>query len=313
MAIQKPSIPKGTRDFSPAEMMRRTYIFETIKSVFRTYGFAPLETPAMENLSTLLGKYGPVVGICPFYDDLMIAFRTNGLMRLKATESYREEIIDRNLRIFCLYKDSDQGVLWIGVDGKGAMMYMKRHSIATNLLTAHLSQNFTRQVRSILTDADGSLWFGTKGDGLVRILNYGEDMGGGKKAIEGKINEAQAVLDEFNERPAEWHYLQSAVFYKKNWVNESKKQLEIAIQMDPDNAKYRTAYTKLKDKIAGDARRAANPDAQAQQNGAGAQQSQQPYPEEQQMGGGGLCEQCAACCACNLAFNCCMNACCGCR
>ena len=55
---QKPSIPKGTRDFSPAEMMRRTYIFETIKSVFRTYGFAPLETPSMENLSTLLGKYG---------------------------------------------------------------------------------------------------------------------------------------------------------------------------------------------------------------------------------------------------------------
>ena len=55
---QKPSIPKGTRDFSPAEMMRRTYIFETVKSVFRTYGFAPLETPAMENLSTLLGKYG---------------------------------------------------------------------------------------------------------------------------------------------------------------------------------------------------------------------------------------------------------------
>jgi len=58
MACNKPTIPKGTRDFSPAEMMRRTYIFETIKSVFRTYGFAPLETPAMENLSTLLGKYG---------------------------------------------------------------------------------------------------------------------------------------------------------------------------------------------------------------------------------------------------------------
>ncbi|MEE1099444.1 MAG: histidine--tRNA ligase [Alistipes sp.] len=55
---QKPSIPKGTRDFSPIEMMRRQYIFNTISSVFRTYGFAPLETPAMENLSTLLGKYG---------------------------------------------------------------------------------------------------------------------------------------------------------------------------------------------------------------------------------------------------------------
>ena len=58
MAQQKPSIPKGTRDFSPAEMMRRQYIFDTIRGVFRTYGFAPLETPSMENLSTLLGKYG---------------------------------------------------------------------------------------------------------------------------------------------------------------------------------------------------------------------------------------------------------------
>ncbi len=58
MGVQKPSIPKGTRDFGPAEMTRRTYIFDTIKSVFRTYGFMPLETPSMENLSTLLGKYG---------------------------------------------------------------------------------------------------------------------------------------------------------------------------------------------------------------------------------------------------------------
>ena len=55
---QKPSIPKGTRDFSPAEMVKRNYIFDTIKQVFRLYGFQPVETPAMENLSTLMGKYG---------------------------------------------------------------------------------------------------------------------------------------------------------------------------------------------------------------------------------------------------------------
>ncbi len=54
----KPSIPKGTRDFSPEEMLRREYIFETIKRVFRLYGYQPVETPAMENLTTLLGKYG---------------------------------------------------------------------------------------------------------------------------------------------------------------------------------------------------------------------------------------------------------------
>ena len=55
---QKPSIPKGTRDFGPSEMAARNYIFDTIKAVFKTYGFSQIETPAMENLSTLLGKYG---------------------------------------------------------------------------------------------------------------------------------------------------------------------------------------------------------------------------------------------------------------
>ena len=55
---QKPSIPKGTRDFGPAEMSRRNYIFDTIRSVYALYGFRQIETPAMENLSTLMGKYG---------------------------------------------------------------------------------------------------------------------------------------------------------------------------------------------------------------------------------------------------------------
>ena len=58
MASIKPSVPKGTRDFSPAEMAKRNYIFDTIKSVFRKYGYQQIETPAMENLSTLTGKYG---------------------------------------------------------------------------------------------------------------------------------------------------------------------------------------------------------------------------------------------------------------
>ena len=55
---QKPSTPKGTRDFSPVEMARRNYIFDTIREVFRLFGFRQIETPAMENLSTLMGKYG---------------------------------------------------------------------------------------------------------------------------------------------------------------------------------------------------------------------------------------------------------------
>jgi len=58
MSITKPSLPKGTRDFSPQEMVKRNYIFDTIKTVFKKYGYAEIQTPSMENLGTLTGKYG---------------------------------------------------------------------------------------------------------------------------------------------------------------------------------------------------------------------------------------------------------------
>jgi len=58
MSVTKPSLPKGTRDFSPIEMVKRNYIYDTIKTVFRKYGYAEIQTPSMENLQTLTGKYG---------------------------------------------------------------------------------------------------------------------------------------------------------------------------------------------------------------------------------------------------------------
>ena len=65
----------------------------------------------------------------------------------------------------------------------------------------------------------------------------------------GYIDKAQSLLDSISVRTAEWHYLQSVVFYKKNWINDSKKQLEIAINMDPTNTKYKDAYNKLLTKM----------------------------------------------------------------
>ena len=56
--MQKPSIPKGTRDFSPSEIRRRNFIFDIVKLKFEKFGFSPIETPSMEKLSTLTGKYG---------------------------------------------------------------------------------------------------------------------------------------------------------------------------------------------------------------------------------------------------------------
>lgn len=124
------------------------------------------------NIAALLEKYGPVQGIIPFYEDIIIGFKTNGLILLRASKKYEESILNRNICIFSLYKDPHQGIFWIGSDGQGAIMYAQDHSIATNIKLDMLSSNLTRQVRSLLTDKEGGLWCGTKGDGLLYIPDF---------------------------------------------------------------------------------------------------------------------------------------------
>ncbi len=115
---------------------------------------------------------------------------------------------------------------------------------------------------------------------------------------ENKVNEAQAALDNFNERNAEWHYLQAVVFYKKNWMNDSKKQLEIAMQMDPDNLKYRNAYGKMNAK--NDYEKQNEPKQNPYVNSA-------PMRDEQM--GGNVCGDCMTCCCANMCANACCNCC----
>ena len=83
----KPCIPKGTRDFSPVEMAKRNYIFDTIREVFRLYGFQQIETPAMESLSTLMGKYGDEG------DKLLFKIQNSGDYFAGLTD---EELLSRN-------------------------------------------------------------------------------------------------------------------------------------------------------------------------------------------------------------------------
>ena len=137
--------------------------------------------------------------------------------------------------------------------------------------------------------------------------NYFEyDFSGIERLIKsGNISAAQSALDDCNERNAEWHYLQSVVFYKKNWMSESKKQLEIAIEMDPSNQKYRSAYGKMNAR-----------NEQQQQY----QQTQNPYSrggasydQPEQMGGTHACSDCVSCCYTYLCIDCLFSLCCGCR
>ena len=120
---------------------------------------------------------------------------------------------------------------------------------------------------------------------------------------QGDLQEAQRVLDSFNERGGRWHYLQSVVFYRKNWMNESKKQLEIAIQLEPDSEKYKEAYRKLNEKIKYDSQNSANANQSVYQG-----QTLNSEPDNQM--GGSFCANCIECCFINMCINVLCNGCC---
>lgn len=116
----------------------------------------------------------------------------------------------------------------------------------------------------------------------------------------GDISSAQSKLDDIIDRNAEWHYLQSVIFYKKNWINESKKQLEIALNMEPHNNKYTDAYTRLRQVMDYN-------DRQFQGNSA---YNQGQAGQNRQMGGtdsNGCMDFCMTWCCMNMLCNMCCN------
>lgn len=126
----------------------------------------------IRNLMSLEDKYGKIAGITPFFDDVIVAFLGNGLIRLRSADKYEETVVDRNIRIYSTYWEPRHGLLWVASDGQGAVIYAKKYTMANNWLLNDLSSGLSRQVRSIFTDKYGGLWFGTKGDGLVHLPYY---------------------------------------------------------------------------------------------------------------------------------------------
>ena len=188
-----------------------------------------------------------------------------------------EEIVARYEELKAKYKEDR----WL--DGEAGNEAAK---LLTKLEVAYKEIMVARKEQSKNTDGQGSF------EEIAELLK------------QDKIADAQAKLDEFNERTAEWHYLQAVVFYKKNWTNESKKQLEIAMQMDPDNLKYRNAYGKMNAKNEYEQRSAY------QQNPYSRGYSTMDSGDQM---GGSACSDCISCCYTYICVNCLFNLCCGCR
>ncbi len=173
-----------------------------------------------------------------------------------------------------------------GEEGNNAAKMLSRLDVAYQELTNELNES--------ATENDGGASF-TRVEELLKA---------------GDVQEAQRVLDSFNERTAYWHYLQSVVFYRKNWMNESKKQLEIAMQLEPDNEKYREKYRILQENMKSSA--AKENEGGAQDNGYRTRydsQNMDGYPGQDQMGRG-FCENCVDCCSTYLCLSCFCDSCC---
>lgn len=118
----------------------------------------------------------------------------------------------------------------------------------------------------------------------------------------GDLKTAQELLDSFDERNGEWHYYQSVIFYKKNWINEAKKQLEISIQINPNNSKYQDALNRINQKVN------SSQNINQDWNRSGNYNNQQNYqPNDMQMGGGSCCQSCCDIIMCNILLNLCCN------
>lgn len=121
------------------------------------------------------------------------------------------------------------------------------------------------------------------------------------------LQTAQSLLDSFDERSAEWHFLQSVVFYKKNWINECKNQLEIAMNLDSSNQKYKDTYQRLLNKIKQGSSTAKDEGWNKSGSGSGASRSRSADYDEPQMGGDSCAEFCCQLVACNACLNCCCS------
>lgn len=146
--------------------------------------------------------------------------------------------------------------------------------------------------------------------------SYGSKFGDIENLIKaGKLELAQQELDELDERTAEWHYVQSIVFYRKNWYSECLKQLDFAIMIEPANQKYLDAKARLKEFLYGPNSPVFNAGQQGQNGRQGQYQNQQQsqYREQRQMGGGLCGESDEACCMNTLLTLCCCQMMGGCR
>jgi signal transduction histidine kinase/CheY-like chemotaxis protein/ligand-binding sensor domain-containing protein/AraC-like DNA-binding protein len=126
------------------------------------------------NISEIKKVKGEVSQILSWESDLYISFKNNGLVRLNTSADHAVSVVYSGVGVFCLQKDKRQNILWLGTDGQGVQMYYNKQEMFGAIMLNQLPYQVLKPIRSIYTDEYGTLWFGTKGNGLFRIRDYAQ-------------------------------------------------------------------------------------------------------------------------------------------
>lgn len=128
------------------------------------------------NLNQTIEKKGEISSIIKYHNDFIIGFDTNGLILLKnipeLKENYKQEDINVKSGVFCLHKDRNQDIVWIGTDCQGVYIYYNDPYLIRQTTFNSISFNVEKPIRSLLLDKENTLWIGTKGDGLLKLTDY---------------------------------------------------------------------------------------------------------------------------------------------
>ncbi len=135
--------------------------------------FETKQTVFISDIKSLLEQYGGISQITPFRDDIYLAFKSNGVLKLTQNNQYKPEKVNMNIGVFSLLNDKHQNILWIGTDGQGVQKYYDKPDNFQDITFDQLPHGFQKPVRAIYTEGQ-DLWIGTKGEGLLQIKNYNE-------------------------------------------------------------------------------------------------------------------------------------------
>lgn len=169
LTISKEFVHKYPIDF--ASIDKNTLFWIDHNGWLYTRNLQKKQTVFIKDISRLLASYGTIAQITAFQNDIYLAFKSNGVLKLTRNKQYEPQEINMTIGVFSLLRDNHQDILWIGTDGQGVQMYYDKANQFHNLTLDQLPFNLQKPVRTIYIE-NGNLWMGTKGGGIVYIQKY---------------------------------------------------------------------------------------------------------------------------------------------